>query len=102
VEDGEQIEEEYYTGGLLFIFAWEAGGTISKYKKRQTPPSRLIELNKSKRPSRANKDNYCSCGSQTHSSAGWPQPEQTPFSMGLPHFSQAVHPHSSHIFPHLK
>jgi hypothetical protein len=36
-------------------------------------------------------------GGQVHSLEGLPQPEQTPFSMGMPHFLQGEHPHVWHI-----
>jgi len=35
---------------------------------------------------------YCWRVSQVHSAAGWLQPEQTPSSIGRPHFSHGVHP----------
>jgi hypothetical protein len=35
---------------------------------------------------------------QVHFAAGLPQPEQTPFSIGLPHFLQGEQPQDWHIF----
>jgi hypothetical protein len=37
-------------------------------------------------------------GLQVHCEAFFPQPEQTLFSIGLPHFLHGVQPHTWHIF----
>jgi hypothetical protein len=40
---------------------------------------------------------YSFCGMQTQSSAGSPQPLQTPSSIAAPHISQGEHPQVWHI-----
>jgi hypothetical protein len=42
---------------------------------------------------------YSFFGLQVQSADFLPQPEQTPFSIGLPHFLHGVQPHTWHIFP---